>query len=102
MQEKKLRKEEERERRIAESEVKESETERHIERSKLLSLLEPLGLIIKDIKPDGNWYVDYIRDSSLNFIIISLYAAISDQLNTVYNKDVRNIRNNLLVILFDS
>ena len=49
-------KEQERERRIAEGEVKEIDTERYIERSKLLSLLEPLGLTIKDIIPDGNWY----------------------------------------------
>ena len=49
-------KEQERERRIAEGEIKEIDTERYIERSKLLSLLEPLGLTIKDIIPDGNWY----------------------------------------------
>ena len=53
--ERKQRQEQERERRIAEGEVEETDTSRYQERQKLISLLGPLGLTIKDIQPDGNW-----------------------------------------------
>ena len=55
LKERKQRKEQERERRIAEGEVEETKSQRYKERQKLLSLLEPQGLAIKDINPDGNW-----------------------------------------------
>ena len=54
-QEKKAKRDKERDERIAQGDVKEKETARFQERSKLLSLLQPLGFNIKDIHPDGNW-----------------------------------------------
>lgn len=54
-QEKKAKKDKERDERIAQGDVEEKETARFQERSKLLSLLQPLGFNIKDIHPDGNW-----------------------------------------------
>ena len=55
LQEKKAKLEREREDRITQGAVKEEDTMGHQERSKFLSLLEPLRLSIKDINPDGNW-----------------------------------------------
>ncbi|XP_019855506.1 PREDICTED: OTU domain-containing protein 6B-like [Amphimedon queenslandica] len=70
--ERKQRQEQERERRIAEGEVEETNTSRYQERQKLLSLLEPQGLTIKDIQPDGN----------------CLYSAVSDQLELLHGKKI--------------
>lgn len=55
IQEKKAKKNKERDERIAQGDIEEKESARFQERSKLLSLLQPLGFCIKDIHPDGNW-----------------------------------------------
>ena len=48
----------EREERIAKGSVEEEKTLWYQEKSKLLSLLGPLRLTIKEITPDGNWQVN--------------------------------------------
>ena len=66
LQEKKTQKEHERDKRIAEGEAEAAvDNPRLKEREKLMSLLSPLGLVIRDITPDGH----------------CLYAALSDQLS---------------------
>ena len=65
-QEKKSQKDKEREERIATDEAESADSNpRLIEREQLTSVLEPLGLVIKDVPSDGH----------------CLYAAVSDQLS---------------------
>ncbi len=55
-QEKKAQREREKEQRIAKGEAVASlNNPRLSEREKLTSILQPLGLAVKDIPPDGHW-----------------------------------------------